>query len=59
MQVLRAEVWFGILGAVFVVAFLIWALDRFSPYSYYNNKQVFNYKSGIHVNHKTHTHTYI
>ena len=37
-QVLKAEVWFGILGAVFVVAFLIWALDRFSPYSYYNNK---------------------
>ena len=38
IQVLKAEVWFGILGAVFVVAFLIWALDRFSPYSYYNNK---------------------
>ena len=38
---LRAEVWFGILGAVFVVAFLIWALDRFSPYSYYNNKVEF------------------
>ena len=40
-QVLKAEVWFGILGAVFVVAFLIWALDRFSPYSYYNNKNAY------------------
>lgn len=38
MAVLKPEVWLGILAAVFVVAFLIWALDRFSPYSYYNNK---------------------
>ena len=41
MSVLKPEVWLGILGAVIVVAILIWALDRFSPYSYYNNKDAY------------------
>ncbi len=41
MTVLKPEVWLGILAAVFIVAFLIWALDRFSPYSYYNNKEAY------------------
>lgn len=38
MSVLKPEVWVGILCAVLIVAFLIWALDRFSPYSYYNKE---------------------
>ena len=41
MSVLKTEVWLGILAAVFIVAFLIWALDRFSPYSYHNNKEAY------------------
>ena len=41
MSVLKTEVWLGILAAVFVVAILIWALDRFSPYSYHNNKDAY------------------
>ncbi len=41
MNVLRKEVWYGILGAVIVVSILLWALDRFSPYSYYNNKEAY------------------
>lgn len=41
MSVLKTEVWLGILAAVFIVAFLIWCLDRFSPYSYYNNKDAY------------------
>ena len=41
MTVLKPEVWLGILAAVFIVAILIWALDRFSPYSYYNNKEAY------------------
>ena len=41
MNVLRKEVWYGILGAVIVVSFLLWGLDRFSPYSYYNNKEAY------------------
>ena len=28
----------GLLGAVCLVAFLIWAMELFSPYSYSNNK---------------------
>ena len=41
LTVLRPEVWFGILGAVLIVSLLIWLLDRFSPYSYHNNKQAY------------------
>ena len=38
LQVLKLEVWLGILGAVIVTALLLWVLDRFSPYSARNNK---------------------
>lgn len=41
MNVLREEVWYGILGAVVVVSVLLWGLDRFSPYSYHNNKEAY------------------
>ena len=38
LQVLKLEVWLGILGAVIVTALLLWLLDKFSPYSARNNK---------------------
>lgn len=41
MKVLKEEVWLGILCAVIVVAILIWILDRFSPFSYHNNKEAY------------------
>ena len=41
LKVLKPEVWFGIGVAVIVVALLIWILDRFSPFSYRNNKEAY------------------
>ena len=41
LQVLKPEVWLGILGAVFATAILIWFLERFSPYSARNNRYVY------------------
>ena len=38
LQVLKSEVWLGILGAVITTALLIWFLERFSPYSARNNQ---------------------
>ena len=38
-MVLKKEVWYGFAGAVAGVSILIWILDRFSPFSYHNNKQ--------------------
>ena len=41
MKVLQPSVWAGIIAAVAVVSVLIWLLDRFSPYSYHNNKSAY------------------
>ncbi|XP_023336240.1 ionotropic receptor 25a isoform X2 [Eurytemora carolleeae] len=39
--VLQDEVWLGILGCVLVVILILWILDRFSPYSYVNNREAY------------------
>ncbi|XP_054258118.1 ionotropic receptor 25a-like [Macrosteles quadrilineatus] len=39
LTVLESEVWLCILGAYFFTSFLMWAFDRYSPYSYQNNKE--------------------
>ena len=36
----KYDVWLLMLGAVFFLSTCIWVLEKFSPYSYYNNKQV-------------------
>ena len=41
MEVLRAEVWLAILGALVVPGFMLWLLDRFSPYSARNNREAY------------------
>lgn len=37
-QVLEGPVWACIVGAYFFTSFLLWIFDKFSPYSYTNNK---------------------
>ncbi|OXA63208.1 Glutamate receptor ionotropic, kainate 2 [Folsomia candida] len=39
MTVLRTEVWLSILGATIATGFMLWFLDKFSPYSAQNNPQ--------------------
>ncbi|VDP20310.1 unnamed protein product [Soboliphyme baturini] len=39
MTVLELPVWGCIVGAYFFTSFLLWVFDRFSPYSYRNNKE--------------------
>lgn len=39
MQVLEWPVWLCILGAYLFTSLLLWVFDKFSPYSYSNNKQ--------------------
>jgi len=43
MTVLRTEVWLSIAGATIATAFMLWFLDKFSPYSAQNNPH--KYKS--------------
>ncbi|XP_050536810.1 ionotropic receptor 25a isoform X2 [Daktulosphaira vitifoliae] len=38
MTVLKPEVWLSIVGALTMTAFMIWILDKYSPYSAQNNK---------------------
>uniref|UniRef100_A0A914WBL6 Uncharacterized protein n=1 Tax=Plectus sambesii TaxID=2011161 RepID=A0A914WBL6_9BILA len=38
MKVLEWPVWLCIVGAYFFTSFLLWIFDKFSPYSYSNNK---------------------
>ena len=38
LKVLKPNVWLAFSGAVAGVAVLLWLLDRFSPFSYQNNK---------------------
>ncbi|XP_066145499.1 ionotropic receptor 25a-like [Euwallacea fornicatus] len=39
LTVLENEVWLCILAAYFFTSFLMWVFDRWSPYSYQNNRQ--------------------
>lgn len=39
LTVMETGVWFTILAAYLLAAFLLWAYDRISPYSYRNNKE--------------------
>lgn len=39
MTVLEPPVWGCIVAAYFFTSFLLWIFDRFSPYSYTNNKE--------------------
>jgi hypothetical protein len=38
MTVLKPEVWLSIVAALTVTAFMIWILDKYSPYSAQNNQ---------------------
>ncbi|XP_050421609.1 ionotropic receptor 25a [Adelges cooleyi] len=39
LTVLENDVWICILGAYFFTSFLMWIFDRWSPYSYQNNRE--------------------
>ncbi|XP_037037565.1 ionotropic receptor 25a [Bradysia coprophila] len=39
LTVLETNVWLCILGAYFFTSFLMWVFDRYSPYSYQNNRE--------------------
>lgn len=43
MTVLKLEVWLSIVGALIVTGFMIWFLDKYSPYSAQNNKKAYSY----------------
>ncbi|KAG8261588.1 hypothetical protein J6590_069537 [Homalodisca vitripennis] len=43
LTVLESDVWLCILGAYFFTSFLMWAFDRYSPYSYQNNRDKYKY----------------
>ncbi|KAH8408870.1 hypothetical protein KR009_002908, partial [Drosophila setifemur] len=43
MTVLRMEVWLSIVAALVGTAFMIWVMDKYSPYSSRNNRQAYPY----------------
>nr|AXY87918.1 ionotropic receptor 25a.1 [Subpsaltria yangi] len=43
MTVLRLEVWISIVVALIVTGIMIWLLDKYSPYSARNNKELYPY----------------
>ncbi|XP_017782140.1 PREDICTED: ionotropic receptor 25a [Nicrophorus vespilloides] len=43
MTVLKLEVWLSIVGALVVTGFMVWFLDKYSPYSSRNNKAAYPY----------------
>ncbi|XP_008546980.2 ionotropic receptor 25a [Microplitis demolitor] len=43
MTVLKYQVWLSIVGAIVATAIMIWILDKYSPYSASNNKQLYPY----------------
>ncbi|XP_075214966.1 ionotropic receptor 25a-like [Lycorma delicatula] len=43
MTVLRLEVWLSILASLTITGIMIWFLDKYSPYSAQNNKQLYPY----------------
>lgn len=44
MTVLRLEVWLSIVAAIICTAFMMWILDKYSPYSAKNNKEAYPYE---------------
>ncbi|XP_044745802.1 ionotropic receptor 25a [Coccinella septempunctata] len=43
MTVLKLEVWLSIVGALIVTGFMLWFVDKYSPYSARNNKKAYPY----------------
>nr|WJJ63357.1 ionotropic receptor 8a [Pachyrhinus yasumatsui] len=43
MTVLKLEVWLSIVAALVVTGFMVWFLDKYSPYSARNNKEAYPY----------------
>ncbi|XP_075215222.1 glutamate receptor 2-like [Lycorma delicatula] len=43
MTVLRLEVWLSILASLIITSIMIWFLDKYSPYSAQNNKELYPY----------------
>ncbi|XP_066148112.1 ionotropic receptor 25a [Euwallacea fornicatus] len=43
MTVLKLEVWLSIVAALILTGFMIWFLDKYSPYSARNNKKAYPY----------------
>ncbi|KAJ8912873.1 hypothetical protein NQ315_014484, partial [Exocentrus adspersus] len=43
MTVLKLEVWLSIVAALIVTGFMVWFLDKYSPYSARNNKKAYPY----------------
>lgn len=43
MTVLKLEVWLSIVGALIVTGFMLWFVDKYSPYSARNNKKEYPY----------------
>ncbi|XP_049883076.1 glutamate receptor ionotropic, kainate 2 [Pectinophora gossypiella] len=43
MTVLRTEVWLSIVAALVLTGFMIWLLDKYSPYSARNNPEAYPY----------------
>ncbi|GBP68826.1 Ionotropic receptor 25a [Eumeta japonica] len=43
MTVLRTEVWLSIVAALVLTGFMIWLLDKYSPYSARNNAEAYPY----------------
>ena len=41
LSVLEDSVWGCILGAYFVTSVLLWIFDKWSPYSYQNNMEIY------------------
>ncbi|XP_045485455.1 ionotropic receptor 25a-like [Pieris rapae] len=41
LTVLEDDVWFSILAAYFFISFLMWIFEKWSPYSYWNNREVY------------------
>ncbi|CAF4958003.1 unnamed protein product [Pieris macdunnoughi] len=41
LTVLEDDVWFSILTAYFFISFLMWVFEKWSPYSYRNNREVY------------------
>ncbi|XP_076361370.1 ionotropic receptor 25a-like [Tachypleus tridentatus] len=42
MEVLKPEVWWGVLGGIVATGLCLWILDRYSPYSNRNNRQSYS-----------------
>ncbi|CAH2208987.1 jg20979 [Pararge aegeria aegeria] len=43
MTVLRTEVWLSIVAALLLTGFMIWLLEKYSPYSARNNPDAYPY----------------